>query len=90
MLVALGVVGVSILLVAGVARLGGAMVRQERAQSCADVVALARATGGPAAASRVAAANRAVVVEHRRGVDGEVRVVVEHLGVRARAAADLD
>ena len=70
----------------GVSRLGSAVIALQRAQSVADLVALAGVTEGRAAASEVAGAN-AATLEHW-GVDaGVVSVQVRRDGVVAGAAA---
>jgi hypothetical protein len=83
----LALLAVTVVVVAGVARVGGAAVHRARADATADVVALAAATADPAAAEDVARRGGARLIELRTRADGAVEVRVERSGVVARAAA---
>lgn len=78
---------VTVVLAAGIGRLGAAALAQQRAQAVADVAALAGATHGAAAVGAVTTANGARLVATSGGPDGTVRVLVSHRGARADAAA---
>lgn len=84
--VALAALVLCVAMLHGVSRLGTAMLAHQRAQSAADLVALAGASGGHAAAAEVARRNAATLVHW--GVEaGVVSVQVRRDGVIARAAA---
>jgi len=82
------VLGVVALAALGLGRLGTAAIAAERAQSVADVTALAAAMDGPGAGRAVARANGAAVVGHAAEA-GTTVVTVERAGARASAAAQL-
>lgn len=87
MLVA-AVLAVTVLVAAGLARLGGGLVDASRAQAAADAAALAAVEGGAEAAARLAGHNGARLVSVDRV--GEDVVVVVELGdasATARASA---
>lgn len=80
------VVVVAALVAIGTARLGAAIVGEQRAQVAADAAALAGVSGGQTAAAALAAANGARLVSFRReGAD--VIVVVERGESTATARA---
>lgn len=83
----LAIVAFTIVIAAGLARAGSAVVLAARAQSVADVVALGAASHGPAAADRIAAANGASLRSWQREPDGVVVVEVALRGTGAGAAA---
>ena len=82
-------VAVIVLMVAlggAIGDIGGRVVARVEAQSAADAAALAGVTGGRDAASAIARANGAILVEWRRSASS-VAVVVAIDGVVARASA---
>lgn len=86
-LLVVGVVALTVVVIAGSTRLGDAVLRQQRVQAVADVTALAGAVGGRSEASRVAQRNRAAVVAAATAADGAFGVTVRRDGVAASAAA---
>jgi Flp pilus assembly protein TadG len=80
------VLTIIVLATAGLARLGGAMVDDSRAQAAADAAALAAVEGGADAAARLAERNGAQLVSVDR-VGDEVVVVVDVAGTRSTARA---
>ncbi|MGB6059517.1 MAG: hypothetical protein WBF71_14765 [Microthrixaceae bacterium] len=74
-------------LILGSARLGTAVVARARADSVADMVALAAVPGGREGACAVAAANGAQLVRHVGRADGSIMVEVRMGAVAAVAAA---
>lgn len=75
------------LLVLGSARLGSAAIGRARADSVADVVALAAASGGEGGAASVAEANGASLVDHVVRDDRSTRIQVRLRSTTAVAAA---
>lgn len=85
-LLAVAVLLLTGLVVAGLGRLGATAALGAQAQAAADAAALAGADAGPDASARAAADNGATLVEYRS--DGlEVQVTVERGPVRATARA---
>lgn len=75
------------MLVLGAAKLGSAVVSRARADSIADVVALAAVPGGRGGATAVAAANGASIVNHQVRADGSTMIEIRLGQVSAKAAA---
>lgn len=82
----LAVVALAAVLMLAFGRLATEVLNDAAAQSAADAAALAGATGGPAAAARLAAANGATLVSFTTAGD-DVMVTVEVDGRRASARA---
>lgn len=78
---------VGTVLIGAIAHVGRQMVLVHRAQSVADVAALAGAVGGRADVARTAAANGATVVAVVDRPDGGVDVTIGLGGAVASAAA---
>jgi hypothetical protein len=80
------VIAVGAVVLAGTVRVGAVVTDRARSDAVADLTALAAVTGGRPSAEAVAGANGARLVA--LGSDGSARtVVVEAVGVRARATA---
>jgi hypothetical protein len=82
----LAVVVVAVLTAVAAGEMGHRIVVRARARAAADAAALAGATGGQAAAERLAAANGATLVSFLRD-GGDVAVVVSLGGESATARA---
>ena len=80
------VVVLAALVAIGAARLGVALIGEQRAQAAADAAALAGVRGGEAAAAELAAANGGRLVSFRRE-GSDVIVVVERGASDATARA---
>jgi hypothetical protein len=76
-------------LAVGLAHMAAGVVHREHAQAAADAAALAGASSGRTAASRVARANGAVLVAYTvvQGASGTIEVAVSYRGTVARARA---
>lgn len=85
-LLVIAVATIIVVLMVAVARFGAVVTAIEQAQVAADAAALAGVDGGLAGASRLAAANGAVLVSLRRLGD-DVVATVEVRGHRASARA---
>jgi hypothetical protein len=89
LLLVLAAVALAVALAMGLARMAATTANREQAQAAADAAALAGATGGRAAAVRIAEANGATLVAFTviDRASGTVEVAVSCRGALAKARA---
>lgn len=84
------VLGIAVLSLLALVRLGELALRRAEAQTAADMAALAGLYEGEVGAADLARRNGAVLVSFRSDDDDRIEVVVRVDGVRAEASARLD